>query len=119
MTIVALGKQVFTILYIESLKSIVTSLTFSRSSLGIFSRIALTVSAFCTLYRGYKRLLHAVASLAGQEHIDLAANLSLVNTAILAQIPRQQHPVNGMVFLLPVIKTAQAFLVVPPKRTWL
>ena len=26
---------------------------------------------------------------------------------------------NGMVFLLPVIKTAQAFLVVPPKRTWL
>lgn len=46
MTIVALGKQVFTILYIESLKSIVTSLTFSRSSLGIFSRIALTVSAF-------------------------------------------------------------------------
>ena len=57
--------------------------------------------------------------LAGQEHIYLAANLSLVDAAILAQVLRHQHPVNGMVFLLPVIKITQAFLVIPAKRTWL
>lgn len=49
MTIVALGKHSRTMAYIESLKSIVTSLTFSRSTRGIIFSILDTTSALVPL----------------------------------------------------------------------
>ncbi len=49
MMMVALGKHSRTMAYIESLKSIVTSFTFSRSASGIFFRILETTSAFVPL----------------------------------------------------------------------
>ena len=58
-----------------------------------------------------------MSGLVGEYGVDIVAYCSLVYGIVLAEVPRQQDPVLGMAFLVPVLKVAQAILVVTLQRT--
>ena len=57
-----------------------------------------------------------MAVLVGEYRVDVVAYRGLVYRVVFADVVRQQHPVGGVPLLAPLLKIAQAPLVVALKR---
>ena len=66
---------------------------------------------------GYDSAFAAMPGLVGEYRVDVIAYRRLVYRVVLAEVLRQQHPVCGMLLLVPLPKTAQAQLVIALQRT--
>ena len=66
---------------------------------------------------GYDGAFAAMSGLVGEYRVDVIAYRRLVYRVVLAEVLRQQHPVCGMLLLVPLLKGAQAQLVVALQRT--
>ena len=66
---------------------------------------------------GYDGAFAAMSGLIGEYRVDIIAYRRLVYRVVLAEILRQQYPVCSMILLVPLLKAAQAQLVVALQRT--
>ena len=68
------------------------------------------------LDHGDQRPLPAMAVLVGEYRVDVVTNRGLVYRVVFADVVRQQYPIGGVPLLVPLLKIAQALLVVALKR---